>query len=144
MELGIVLKGPLSLPRQFLLRNKSQNIKELICQANTPLVRSVIIYIPIYPAHCQHQPEVSPLSIIIYLLLRLQQTDIDKMLLKAVSTTPGPSSSNDASMAKIQDSQIVTIGQLREIMEQINQNQEAFNNKLKSIGTNAVKLLAVK
>ena len=29
-------------------------------------------------------------------------------------------------------------------MEQINQGQEAFNNKLNSIGTNAVKLLAVK
>ena len=29
-------------------------------------------------------------------------------------------------------------------MDQINQGQEAFNNRLKSIGTNAVKLLAVK
>src|SRR6266576_6431102 len=29
-------------------------------------------------------------------------------------------------------------------MEQINQGQEAFNNRLKSIGTNTVKLLAVK
>src|SRR6266567_4835628 len=47
-------------------------------------------------------------------------------------------------MAEIQDLQIVTIGQLREVVEQINQGQEAFNNKLKSIETNAVKLLAVK
>src|SRR6266576_3666382 len=39
---------------------------------------------------------------------------------------------------------MVTMGQLREVIEQINQGQEAFNNKLKSIGTNAVKLLAVK
>ena len=44
------------------------------------------------------------------------------MPLKAVSTTPGPSSSNNASIAKTleQDSQIVTIGQLKEVMEQIN------------------------
>jgi len=35
------------------------------------------------------------------------------------------------------------MGQLREVIEQINQGQEAFNNKLKSIETNAVKLLAV-
>ena len=66
------------------------------------------------------------------------------MPLKAASTTPGPSSSNNASMAKTQDLQIVTIGQLREVVDQINQGQEAFNNKLKSIGTNAVKLPAVK
>ena len=65
------------------------------------------------------------------------------MLLKAVSTTPGPSLSNDASMAETQDSQIVTMGQLREIIEQINQGQEAFENKLNSIGTNIVKLPAV-
>ncbi len=39
------------------------------------------------------------------------------MPLKAASIIPGPSSSNDASMAETQDSQIVTIGQLREIME---------------------------
>src|SRR6266568_9292439 len=36
------------------------------------------------------------------------------------------------------------MGQLREVINQINQGQEAFNNKLKSIGTNAVKLPAVK
>src|SRR6266567_9240272 len=39
---------------------------------------------------------------------------------------------------------MVTIGQFREVVEQINQGQEAFNNKLKSIGTKKVKLLAVK
>ena len=39
---------------------------------------------------------------------------------------------------------MVTIGQLKEIIEQINVDQEAFNNKLKSIGTKNVKLLAVK
>src|SRR6266700_7057574 len=38
---------------------------------------------------------------------------------------------------------MVTIGQLREIVDQMNQGQEAFNNKLKSIGTNVVKLPAV-
>ena len=48
MELGIVLKGPLSLPRQFLLCSKSQNIKELICWANTPLVRNVIVLYYLY------------------------------------------------------------------------------------------------
>ena len=36
------------------------------------------------------------------------------------------------------------MGQLREVIKQINQGQEAFNNKLKSIETNIVKLLAVK
>ena len=68
------------------------------------------------------------------------------MPLKAVSMILGLSSSNDASMAKTleQDLHIVTMGQLREVMEQINQGQEAFNNKLKNIGTNIVKLLAVK
>src|SRR6266567_5110576 len=66
------------------------------------------------------------------------------MLLKVVSMTPGPSLSNDASMAKTQDLQIVTIEQLREVIEQINQGQEAFNNKLKSIEINMVKLPAVK
>ncbi len=39
---------------------------------------------------------------------------------------------------------MVTMGQLKEIIKQINQGQEAFNNKLNSIGINAVKLLAVK
>src|SRR6266568_6526103 len=36
------------------------------------------------------------------------------------------------------------MGQLKEVIEQINAGQEAFNNKLKSIGTKKVKLLAVK
>ena len=41
------------------------------------------------------------------------------MLPKAVSATLGPSSSNDASMARTseQDLQIVTIGQLREVIK---------------------------
>ena len=38
---------------------------------------------------------------------------------------------------------MVIIGQLRAVMEQINKGQEAFNNRLKSIGTK-VKLPAVK
>ena len=42
------------------------------------------------------------------------------MPLKAVNTTPGLSSSNDTSMAETQDLQIVTIGQLREVVDQIN------------------------
>src|SRR6266704_421589 len=66
------------------------------------------------------------------------------MPLKAASTTPGLSLSNNTSMAETQDLQIVTMGQLREVIDQINQGQEAFNNKLKSIGINAVKLLVVK
>ncbi len=62
------------------------------------------------------------------------------------STTPGLSTGNNASMAEMseQDLQVVTIGQLRAVIEQINKGQEAFNNKLKSIGTKKVKLLAVK
>ena len=65
------------------------------------------------------------------------------MLPKIVSVTP---SSSNANMAKVleQDSQIVTMGQLREVIKQMNQGQEAFNNKLKSIRTNTVKLPAVK
>ena len=68
------------------------------------------------------------------------------MLLKAASIMPGLSLSNNTSMAKTleQDLQIVTIGQLREVIKQINQGQEAFNNKLKSIRTNTVKLPVVK
>ena len=60
--------------------------------------------------------------------------------------TLGPSISNNTSMAKTseQDLQIVTMGQFREVIEQMNQGQEAFNNKLKSIETNIVKLPAVK
>ena len=44
------------------------------------------------------------------------------MLLKAVSITPGPSLNNDVSIAEIsgQDLQMVTIGQLREVVDQIN------------------------
>ena len=36
------------------------------------------------------------------------------------------------------------MGQLRAVIEQINEGQEAFNNRLKSIGTKKVKLLVVK
>ena len=39
---------------------------------------------------------------------------------KVASTTLGPSSSNNASIAKTQDLQIVTIGQLKEVIDQIN------------------------
>ena len=44
------------------------------------------------------------------------------MLPKVVSMTLGPNSSNNVSMAEIseQDLQIVTIGQLREVVEQMN------------------------
>ena len=69
------------------------------------------------------------------------------MLPKAVMTmTPGELSlNNDASMAEIsEDLQMVTIGQLREIMDQINMGQAAFNEKLKDIGKAKVKLLKVK
>ena len=46
-------------------------------------------------------------------------------------------------MSKV-DLQVVTIGQLKEVIEQINIGQKAFNNKLRSIGTKKVKLLIVK
>ena len=44
----------------------------------------------------------------------------------------------------LEDLQIVTIGQLREIVDQINIGQAAFNKKLKDIGKAKVKLLEVK
>ena len=60
--------------------------------------------------------------------------------------TPGELSlNNDASMAEtLEDLQIVTMGQLREIVDQINIGQAAFNEKLKDIGKAKVKLLKVK
>ncbi len=63
-----------------------------------------------------------------------------------MTITPGElSSNNNTSMAEIlEDSQIVTIGQLREIVDQINIGQAAFNKKLKDIGKAKVKLLKVK
>ena len=69
------------------------------------------------------------------------------MLLKAVvSTTPGLSLENNTSIAEIlePDLQVITIGQLRAVIEQINTGQEAFNNKLKSIRTKKIKLLVIK
>ena len=68
------------------------------------------------------------------------------MLPKAMTITPEESSSNnDASMVEIlEDLQIVIIGQLREIIDQINIGQAAFNKKLKDIGKAKVKLLKVK
>jgi len=42
------------------------------------------------------------------------------------------------------DLQIVMIGQLKEVIKQINAGQTAFNNKLKNIGTKKVKLPIVK
>ena len=44
------------------------------------------------------------------------------MLSRAANITPGPSLSNNANMAKAleQDLQIVTMGQLREIIKQMN------------------------
>jgi len=70
------------------------------------------------------------------------------MLLKvAVSITPGASSSgNNISIAGTlePDLQVVTIGQLRSVVEQINIGQAAFNNKLKDINAIKVKLLKVK
>ena len=58
----------------------------------------------------------------------------------------GLSLRNNASMAKTpkQDLQVVIMGQLRVVIEQINKGQEAFNNRLKNIGTKKVKLLVVK
>src|SRR6266567_3705422 len=64
----------------------------------------------------------------------------------ATTTTPGESSlNNNASMAEIlEDLQMVTIGQLKEIIDQINIGQAAFNEKLKDISKAKVKLLEVK
>jgi len=64
----------------------------------------------------------------------------------ALSMTPASSMGNDTGMAGIlePDLQVVTIGQLRAVIKQINKGYKAFNNKLKSIGTKKVKLLAVK
>ena len=65
---------------------------------------------------------------------------------KAATTTPGELSlNNNASIAEtLENSQIITIGQLREIIDQINIGQAAFNKKLKDIGKAKVKLLEVK
>jgi len=41
------------------------------------------------------------------------------------------------------DLQVITIGQFKAVIDQVNAGQDAFNNKLKSIGTKKVKLLAV-
>ena len=63
-----------------------------------------------------------------------------------ISIMLGLSLGNNTSIVGVlePDLQVVTIGQLKAIMEQINKSQEAFNNKLKSIGTKKIKLLAVK
>ena len=64
----------------------------------------------------------------------------------ALSTTPASSAGNNTGIAGTLelDLQVVTIGQLRVVVKQINKGQEAFNNRPKSIGTKKVKLLAVK
>ena len=61
-------------------------------------------------------------------------------------TTPGAlSSQGDTSMTDpLEDLQLITIGQLKNIIKQINAGQKAFNNKLKSIKTKRVKLPIVK
>ena len=144
-----VLKGLLSLFRQFLLYNKSQNIKELICWANTLLVRNYYNFVYLYT-----QPTISvnlkyPLSILLYIYYySYSNIRINKMPLKAAVTTilgesdPG----NNISIAGTlePDLQVVTIGQLRSVIEQINIGQVAFNNKLKDINAMKVKLLEVK
>ena len=68
------------------------------------------------------------------------------MLPKAVTITPGELSlNNNASMVKtLKDLQMVTMGQFREIVDQINMGQAVFNKKLKDIGKVKVKLLEVK
>ena len=70
------------------------------------------------------------------------------MLLKVVITiTPGELDlGNNTGIAGTLelDLQIVTMGQLKAVVEQINKGQEAFNNRLKDIGTVKIKLLAVK
>ena len=68
------------------------------------------------------------------------------MPLKAAITTPGESSlNNNTSIVEIlEDLQIVTIGQFREIIDQMNIGQAAFNKKLKDIGKAKVKLPEVK
>ena len=65
---------------------------------------------------------------------------------KAVTITlKGSSLNNNTSIVGLlEDLQIVTIGQLKDIIEQINIGQAAFNKKLKDIGKAKVKLLEVK
>ena len=65
---------------------------------------------------------------------------------KAVTMTLGESSSNnDTSIAEtLKDLQIVTIGQFREIIDQINMGQAVFNKRLANIGKAKVKLPKVK
>ena len=64
----------------------------------------------------------------------------------AVSTIPASSLRHNTGIARIlePDLQVVTIGQLKVVIEQINKGQEAFNNRLKDIGSLKVKLLIVK
>ena len=65
----------------------------------------------------------------------------------AVIITPGESDpGNNICIIKLlePDLQVVTMGQLRSVIEQININQAAFNNKLNDISATKVKLLKVK
>ena len=63
----------------------------------------------------------------------------------AIMTLGELSLNNNTSIVEIlEDLQIVIMGQLREIIDQINIGQAAFNEKLKDIGKAKVKLLKVK
>ena len=42
-----------------------------------------------------------------------------------------------------QDSQLVTMGQLRGIVDQINNNQQVLDNKISEMGLSKVKLLSI-
>ena len=75
------------------------------------------------------------------------KTSTNRIPLKVVViiTLGESSSNNNTSIAEIlEDLQIVIIGQLREIIDQINIGQAVFNKKLKDIDKAKVKLLKVK
>ena len=71
------------------------------------------------------------------------------MATKAPVTTPmqeTTSGGNTSIAGSLQDAdlQLIIIGRLKEIVEQIKNNQTVFNNKLKSIGLDKIKMPSVK
>ena len=66
------------------------------------------------------------------------------MLLKATPTTATASRSvEDTSIADI-NSQVVIIGQLQQIVDQLTSNRQALENKISKIGISKIKILSIK
>src|SRR6266702_6428624 len=69
---------------------------------------------------------------------------------KTLVTTLGPSTSRRDNNTSIvdnnttQDSQLVTMGQLKGITDQMNNNQQVLDNKISKIGLSKVKLPSIK